>query len=472
MAFRDDNEALRARTKAAEQRAEQAETERERMERELAEAKANDVADAKRIKELEKRLAKLEPKAPTSSKGPAVFAVVAAMAVVMAGGVFGYLMMVPAEMKEEAAPAVPAAQVPAAEPIPPQPAVEPATPLERVRLAGVVRSADGVEGLESGDGCVADLGIAQGFSTLQVRCGAGDRVATIYDGAGATPMGIVQVSDLLMEATTVPGYVSRTMTYSRTGQWSGSTPQIQIDPDQHAARIWLQGIEARDVLLHLESSDFGPGEPTRADHTQATIARGTIAKLVVRGEVPGALGDLDRDDCVFRSEPVPRTSGGLTARFVARCGDRILYGAGRSGWIPAPAAGEIAGSVEDTQMSAADTDPMMTFTGDSLTLVEPEWRIVFDIEPHPACTLAEGHWVGTIRDEEGALQTGVTVTDGELTLPDGTVIMGTEDMRCHEGVARWTSEDGTTMLDGHFGPSFATWVGRLGTGPLIELYRE
>ena len=164
--------------------------------------------------------------------------------------------------------------------------------------------------------------------------------------------------------------------------------------------------------------------------------------------------------------------GGLTARFVARCGDRILYGAGRSGWIPAPANGEIAGPVEDTNMSAADTDPAMTFTGDSLTLVEPEWRIVFDIEPHPACTLADGHWIGTMRDEDGQLQTGVSLADGELTLPDGSVLIGTEDMRCHEGVARWTTEDGTTMLEGHFGPSFATWVGRLGTGPLIELYRN
>jgi len=336
----------------------------------------------------------------------------------------------------------------------------------------VVRSADGVEGLEAGDGCVADLGIAEGFPRLQVRCGAGDRVATIYDGVQTAPMGIIQMSDDVMEASTVPGHVSRTMTYSRTGQWSGPTPQIQIDPDQHAARIWLRGIEARDVLLHLESADFGPGEHTLSEHTQGTIARGTLAKLSVRGEVPSALGELDTDDCVFRTEPVPRARGGLTARFVARCGDRTLYGAGRSGWIPAPANGEIAGPVEDTNMSAADTDPAMTFTGESLTLVEPEWRIVFDIEPHPSCTLADGHWVGTMRDEDGVLQTGVSLADGELTLPDGSVLMGTEDMRCHEGVARWTTEDGTTMLEGHFGPSFATWVGRLGTGPLIELYRK
>ncbi|MBO6937698.1 MAG: hypothetical protein JJ863_22205 [Deltaproteobacteria bacterium] len=476
MAFRDDNEALRARTKAAEKRAAEAEGERERMQRELAEAKSNDAADAKRIKELEKRLAKLEPKPPKSpSAAPARFAVFAALALVLMGGIAGYMMMMPVESKDPAMP-MPAAQAveaPAPAPVPPPPAPEPAGPLERVRLAGVVRSADGVEGLDVGAGCIADLGVEEGFSKLQVRCGAGDRVVTIYGGVEANPAGIVQTSGGVEEAITVPGYVSRSMSYARTGQWSGPTPQIQIDPDQHAARIWLQGIEARDVLLHLQFSDFGVGERAAAQDAQGTVALGTLAKLVVRGEVPGALGDLDTDDCVFRSEPVPRSGpGALTARFVASCGDRILYGAGRSGWIPAPADGQVAGPVEDTQMSAADTDPMMTYTGDSLTLVEPEWRIVFDLEPHPACTLTDGHWVGAIRDETGELRTGVTLTDGELTLPDGSVLMGTEDMRCHEGVARWTTEDGTTMLDGHFGPSFATWVGRLGTGPLIELYRN
>jgi hypothetical protein len=481
MGFRDDNEALRARTKAAEDRARRAETERERMERELAEAKANDDADAKRIAALEERLAKLDPgsleAAKTQAAGRmrmALVGVSAAVALVMGLLVF---FLVGAGSKKDGDVSMPAAaattaEAPAAEPPPTE--AEPASPLERVRLAGVVRSVGGVEGLEEGDGCVADLGIAEGWSQLQVRCGAGDRVATIYEGSEAQPMGIIQVSDQAQEASTTPGHVTRTMSYSRTGQWSGPPPQIQIDPDQHATRVWLQGIEARDVLLHIASSDFGPGVvPTLDDGGTGTIARGTIAKLAVQGEVPGALGELNTEDCVLRTEPQPRSgAGALTARIVARCGERILYGAGRSGWVPAPAHGEIMGPVEDPEMSAADTDPAITFAGDTLTIVEPNWRIVFDIEPHPKCTLAEGSWVGTLRDAEGQLQTGVSLTDGELTLPDGEVLTGTEDMRCHEGVARWTTEDGTTMLDGHFGPSFATYVGHLGTGQLIELYRH
>lgn len=480
MGFRDDNEALRARTKAAEDRAQRAETERERMERELAEAKANDEADAKRIAELEKRLARLDPRSAEASKQQAaarmrMMLVGVVTAVVLVVGVLVFFLVSAGAAKHEAAAvasAVDSSEAPVA--VPPPPAtVEPASPLERVRLGGVVRSADGVEGLEEGDGCIADLGIAEGWSQLQVRCGAGDRVATIYDGGQAPAMGIIQVSDQVMEASTIPGYVTRMMSYSRTGQWSGPQPQIQIDPDQHAARIWLQGIEARDVLLHIESSDFGPGVKALSEHTTGTIARGTLAKLALQGDVPGALGELDTDDCVLRTEPVPRSGAGAhTVRFVARCGDRILYGAGRSGWNPAPANGEIVGPVEDPNMSATDTDPAMTFTGDTLTLVEPQWRVVFDIEPHPKCTLADGSWMGTLRDQEGQLQTGLTLTDGELTLPGGEVLSGTEDMRCHEGVARWTTEDGTTMLEGHFGPSFATYVGRLGTGQLIELYRN
>ncbi len=480
MGFRDDNEALRARTKAAEQRAERAETERERMERELAEAKANDEADAKRIAELEARLAKLEPRSRARQKkakaGRRKLAVMGVLvAVMLVPLVAGFLVYRNTSKKAEdigASVAATAAEAPVAVPPPPEQPAQ-ASPLERIRLAAVVRSADGVEELEAGDGCVADLGIAEGFSGLQVRCGAGEHVVTIYDGAASSPMGMIAVSDDAAEAVTIPGYVSRTMHYSRTGQWSGPQAQIQLDPDQHAARIWRQGIEARDVLLHLESSATGRGTPalSAGQSGEGTIARGTLAKLALRGDVPSVLGELDTDDCVLRTEPQPRSgSGALTARLVARCGERILYGAGRSGWVPAPADGEIIGPVEDTQMSAADTDPMMTFTGETLTLVEPEWRILFDIEPHPKCTLSEGTWVGVLRDESG-LREGLSLTDGELTLPDGTVLMGNEDMRCHEGVARWATEEGTTMLEGRFGPSFATYLGRLATGELVELYR-
>ncbi|MGF1468529.1 MAG: hypothetical protein ACFCGT_20590 [Sandaracinaceae bacterium] len=476
MGFRDDSEALRARTRAAEARAERAESEREQMERELADAQANDEADARRIAELEARLAKLEPRSrkaageqASSRRQRAVVGLAAVMAIIPGIVVFGIL-----QGSREHDPVVstaPEARVP--EP-PAVPEPEPPSPLERIRLAGVVRSADGVEGLQAGDGCVVDMGVAEGFSRLQVRCGADGRVATIYDGATASPMGMIQVRNLAAEAVSVPGRVTRTMTYSRTGQWPGATPQIQIDPDQHAARVWLQGIEARDVLLDILSSDFGPGERSMGESTQGSIARGTLAKLTVQGEVPGALGELDASDCSLRTEPQPRGPGGLTARLVARCGDRILYGAGRSGWVsaPAPADGEVMGPVEDTQMSAADTDPMMSYTGDTLPLVEPEWRVVFAVEAHPSCTLAEGSWVGSLRDQEGRLREGLSITDGELTLPDGEVRVGTEDMRCHQGVARWTTEGGTTMLEGHFGPGFATYVGRLGSGELIELYRQ
>jgi len=471
MGFRDDNEALRARTKAAERRAQRAETEHERMERELAEAKANDASDAKRIARLEKELAKLKPK-PTSRPGDGMrrmlVGVVAAIVIGVAALV--YLLAATGKQGERAVPVASQAALPATpEPV----AQEPASPLERIRLGGVVRSADGVEGLEAGDGCVADLGLDRDFGGFQVRCGAGDTVRTVFDGATPTGAGMTSVSDQVFEATTVPGMVTRSMSYTLTGQWSGPQAQIQLDPDQHALRVWRQGLEARDVLVHIEYAAGTRGSKVLTSAGTGTIARGTIAKLAVAGEVPSALGDLDSGDCVLRTEPVPRSgAGALTARIVARCGERILYGTGRSGWIPAPANGDIIGPAEDTEMSASDTDPMMTYTGESLTLVEPGWRIVFDIEPHPACTLAEGRWVGTLRDEEGTLRTGVSLTDGELTLPDGTVLMGTEDMRCHEGVARWNADDGTAMLEGHFGPSFATFIGRLGTGPLIELYRE
>lgn len=475
MGFRDDNEALRARAKAAEDRAARAETERERMERELAEAKANDEADAKRIAELEKRLARLEPSAaqPAMLRPRRAAILGVATSLVVGVGMVAFFLVQP---KSEPAvpgfvpPGIPAA-APAAPQLPPAAPPEPVSPLERVRLAGVVRAATGVEGLEPGDGCVADLGLDGDFGGLEVRCAAGDIVRTVFDGTEPTGGGLTNVSDQIREARTVPGRVTRTMSYTLVGQWSGPQAQIQLDPDQRMLRIWRDGLGARGVLIHLESAAADRGTPTLDDAGGGTIARGTLARLVLEGDVPETLGELDTSDCSLRTEPQPR-SGTLTVRLVVRCGERVLYGEGSSGWVPAPADGDVLGPVQDTHASATDTDPMMSYTRERLTLAEPDWRLAFAVEPHPRCTLAEGRWVGALRDVHGELVTGVSLTEGELTLPDGTVRTGTEDMRCHEGVARWTDDEGTTILEGRFGPRLTTFVGHLAaTGELLELYR-
>ena len=345
--------------------------------------------------------------------------------------------------------------------------------LERVRLAGVVRSVDGVEGLEPGAGCVADRGLGQrGFETLQVRCGTPEGVVTVFDGAADTGGGIEQMSGSVQESIALSGGVVRSMAYSLTGQWSGPQAQIQLDPTQRALRVWRSGLGANDLLVHLESSAGSAGELTGSGTTGENtnpFGRGTLARLELRGAAPAVLGELDTENCVLRTVPI--RSGHLTGRFLVRCGDRILYGAGQSGWVPAPASGEIAGPVEDADMSPADTDPAMTYTVDTITLVEPEWRLMFDVRPHPFCSLASGTWVGSLRGTDDLLQAGARLEEGTLTLPDERVLEGEEEMRCHEGVARWASADGESILEGRFGPYFATFVGRLGSGELLELYR-
>lgn len=475
MGFRDDNEALRARAALAEQRAGQAEDERERLNRELAEARANDESDAKRIAQLEKRLAKLEPSARASKKSAgsqkAGAAIAAAGALLVLGGVAAFMLL---GANENSRPSVMAVEVPP-EPVAalvPAPVVE-VSALERVRLAGVVRSVDGVEGLEPGAGCIADRGLGQrGFETLQVRCGTAGGVVTVFDGAADTGGGVEQSSGNVRESIALSGGVVRSMAYSLTGQWSGPQAQIQLDPTQRALRVWRSGLGANDLLVHLESSAGSVGELTGTGTTGENtnpFGRGTLARLELRGAAPAVLGELDTENCVLRTVPI--RSGHLTGRFLVRCGDRILYGAGQSGWIPAPASGEIAGPVEDADMSPADTDPAMTYTVDTITLVEPEWRLMFDVRPHPSCSLASGTWVGSLRGTDDLLQAGVRLEEGTLTLPDERVLEGEEEMRCHEGVARWASADGESILEGRFGPYFATFVGRLGSGELLELYR-
>ena len=477
MGFRDDNEALRARTRAAEQRAERAETDRERMERELAEARANDDADQKRIAELEKRLAELEPQtgSPAQPSGAKPVALALALVTLLAGVGAGFFLTISGQPESpDALPAATAAAEPAAAPVPAaleEPAPAPVSPLERVRLAGVVLSADGVEGLEPGDGCVVDSALSHGGGGhLAIRCGAGEAVRVVFDGSEDTGGGMTSSSGNVLEVTTGEGSVARSIAYSLTGMWSGPQAQIQLNTDQRAARVWREGLNARDVLIHLENAAGTPGEPVLRQGGTAPIARGTQAKLVAVGDVPGALGELDTDHCTVRTEPVAR-AGNLNARIIARCGERTLYGTGTTGWIPATADGGIVARAEDTEMSSADHDPAMTYTGETLTIVEPEWRIAFRVEPDPRCTLASGTWFGAVRDATGELQQGARLEDGELTLPGGQTLSGAEDMRCHEGVARWTDDTGEVVLDGRFGPELATFVGTLADGSLIELYR-
>ena len=59
----------------------------------------------------------------------------------------------------------------------------------------------------------------------------------------------------------------------------------------------------------------------------------------------------------------------------------------------------------------------------------------------------------------------------QIALPDGTEGSGEPTMRCHEGASFWLGDEGHRALDGRFGPGFATFVGWLPTGELVDLYR-
>ena len=470
MAFRDESDALRARAQAAEVRAKEVERERERLALELVAAREGDVRDAERIAELERRIAKLEPgRSRRSRKALLVGAALGTLAAVGA---------VAAWMTDDQVAATPRGTVPHG-PLPfPVPSTEPpvppteppVSPLERVRLAGVVRSTEGVRGLAAGHGCVVDRGLGGGtLDGLQIRCLAAGRIITLFDEAEPTESGMTAVEGDVREARSSAGVV-RVASFHLRGTWSGPQSQIVLDPAQRSAHVWSSRRRVPDVQLEIESAAAGPGVPVTDTDLRALVGRSAVARLVLQRDQSSltSLGYVETDDCTMRTEPI--VGGAQAARLLVKCGERVLYGARPLGLVEAVAEGAVLGMVEDDRMTDQDGDPAMAYGDGMLHLVDHGWRGVFSVEPHPACALAGG-WIGQVRGPEGDLR-GASLDEGVLSIEGGGTLEGEPDMRCHEGVARWLGTDGEPLLEGRFGPGFATFVGQLGSGELLELYRQ
>lgn len=470
MGFRDDREALRARARAAEERARRAEREREELHAELERARADDAADEAEIRRLRERLRKLEPSAAPTEPGErkrrgALFGAFFAGWVLLVAGYAAFSRLSPGS-EAPAPPPAPAEPEPAAAAAPePRP---PPSPLDRVRLGGVVLEAEGIDGVSPGDGCVVDRSLTrERRASLQVRCAG----RLVFDSAESTGAGMTSSSGGVREHAAGDGWVVRTLSHSLTGRWTGPQAQIELDPSRRALRIWREGIDARDLRIFVETAAATRGAPLVAPQGATAVWRPIRARLAPDTLDLEPLGLADPEACELAIEPLGLRSAALT-RALVRCGERILYGASSGGWMPAETADGLVRQAEDASPSAADGDPRFAYDGETVALSDEGWSATFRVEPHPACTLAGRRWRGAERAEEGTLRPGVVVEEGRLTRPDGRVVPFEEAFDCIAGDLRLVGETGETLVEGHFGPRFATFLGRWSDGTLLDLHRD
>lgn len=477
MGFRDDNEALRARAKAADERARRLERDMARLEAELREARADDAADEAEIRRLREQLRALGHEArPTTSTDAATGArarwVIAGTVLAVAAVVA--LVFALSRQPPDARPAPPEAasqEGPAAASSPAGPAI---TPLDRVRLGGVVEAVDGVDGVAVGDGCVVDQALArEGRGPLEVRCGG----RTVFRSSEPTGAGMSRSGGRVYERPVGDARVARSLDYELVGSWSGPQAQIQLDPRRHGLRIWREGLDETDLRVHVEGAAASEGQPLVRRGLPTAVSRVLHARLAPVEHDLAALSTTDPTGCTLRLEPIA-AGGPFITRALVRCADRstgtrALYGAGTGGWLHGEARDGVVQRAVDEAPSATDEDPRFEYDGETVTVADDGWFATFRVEPHPRCSLTAGRWTGAVRLRDGALRTGVVLADHALRLPSRDAPIGvTESADCRAGVVQLSDEEGDPVAHGHFGPEMAVFVGRLHDGSLLELVRD
>lgn len=465
MGFRDEHESLRAKAEAASMRASEAEREKEKLEQALETAREDDGRDAAEIERLKAQLAQLGQgeAAPAGGKRAGVYALALAFVALLLVGtgvaVSIYLKIEAAPPTERSTHALPA-QV---ELVSPPPAPVPVlTALDRMRFGAVVQEVRGVDGVAVGQGCVIDAPLANiAGDSLQVRCGS----HVVFDGATPTGGGM-EMLDSAPTRRPGSGLVVEGLRYSLTGQWSGPQAQIQLDSSRRGLRIWQEGLVPAELRALVEGVAVRRGD---ADGPLLAVHRTTRARLV-----PGESTIEGLTDCVLDTEPIS-TPSNFVGRVLARCGERVLYGADTSGWVPAEVRDGMIVAVRDEGVTSEDGDPSLVLEGDTVSIADADWSATFEIEEHPDCTLSAGRWTGALRGVDGALRDGARVEEGRLFVPMGPDVMieapFEEQMDCRRGEARLVSGDGVTLVEGRFGPGFATFIGVMSDGELLELYR-
>lgn len=367
MDYRDERDALRARVESLEGALASAQAEVERMRATEAALEAS----RREVHLLRAEMARFRPAQPPQQDGGnggsrmLTILVVSAFAIGVLYLMFGRAASHPPPTVQEppavATPVVPAPPPPPVEPPKPAEPPPPPEPAKAARTAEVewkatiARSQGGapppgtackIVGSLSGDGAEARV---QG---LQVSCGATFlyRSTDRFNGMSNSSRDVAEI------AGKTPGTLQYALSYGDQGPRSGRS-QIAIDTSQHQGSVWSDNVPTFRVELRLEPLSVPrTGEPlidpeNRKERLAETVVRtGTVTKLEgTPGVAAGAVCSVE----------VSPNAGNHNCRIRVRCGGKLFYGDGESGFNQCELKEGRIGRLLDERPSSQDTDPTL-----------------------------------------------------------------------------------------------------------------
>jgi len=472
--YRDDRDALRAQKEVLQNELDDAQKRLEDAEQRAAAHEAKDVEDERELARLREEVDALRRQAGLSPryrrKSPHRRVIVAATAgVVMVATVGAYVAMgtpnaAPDQTVAEVPPVTPAVPAMPATPVTPAtPAPPPTTELDRAIFGAVVLAAEDSP-VNAGDGCLVDVRLAPGpnVAHLEVRCG--DHI--LFDSGMESGAGISSRSTQLVEHHGPRDALVYQLRYQDEGQRTGPRPQIDVDTEGQSMRVWRDGADPFDVRLYVaDRSAPRHGPPLGPPSSGETSFAGRLHVAATPAERSGPVPAWFDEGCELRAHPHDNTA--LPCRLLLRCGGVTVYGRGSSGYARCAAADDRPDVADDDQPTQADTDPEMHFRWSERRMTVSDmaagerWQVTLRLEESDACEL-DDRWYG--HHTSAALHMeGLTFRDGALTLPaaDSMAYEPEVDVDCLSGRVTMRIEETGEIWDGHFGPGFATLLGRV-----------
>ena len=482
MGYRDDREALRQKVAMLEAELSRAQRDLTETADALGEHESKDVEDEAKIDALRDEVQSLRRKlgitaapAPDRKKKRIVFAVLAAMTMLL-GALVHFALSGDEEGKtpsvsESSKPASPAlpTKAPSVPPPPPPPPPVDAT----VTFGALILEATG-RSLQAGDGCLLHLDLRDGPSVagLRLRCGA----ELLYDSADALGSGMEMRSVLAREVPAMDGSMLYSLTYQDHGMRSGPRAQISLSSAAQTLRVWSETGRPFSASLHLRARSFGRvGAPlgARTLGLPAEAGRPLMARARVhrrRGPVPSFI----EEECELYAHAYAEGVN-LDCRISLRCGAKLVYGGGTAGFNDCTFIGGVPATASDSGTSVEDGDPRMSLDWERRRMTvsddrgADEWTVELRLEPTTLATL-RGTWDGVVRAEGGEPR-AATLEVGHRGLGVLRVVDEPE-----VGLSPWLvgleGERPEGAVEFRFGPGFATVAARGGAGQVIELMRR
>lgn len=219
----------------------------------------------------------------------------------------------------------------------------------------------------AGDGSQAGVG------ELEVSCGTKFlyRSTDEFSGMSST------ASDVTEGPGEGAGTLVHTIMFQDQGTRSGARSQISLDSGQQTAAVWSDNVPTFRVELRLSRwSQERTGEPLidaenrRERLTETVVRTGTVTK--VEGAPPAGAGAACTVDVS------PASSGPSNCRVRVRCGGKLLYGDGQSGYNQCTLKNGRVGRLVDGKTT--DGDPALDMDLAENTVIvsddgDPSWKV-------------------------------------------------------------------------------------------------